>query len=94
MTYADYKRFVCDPRHVRQVDRWHNRITRLFRAHDWEQLIPIVERAERPNPPPAIFWAVRSRGGAFTSSGPRWLATRPSNFTKFTEFKQVIGKVR
>jgi hypothetical protein len=74
MTYADYKRFTRDPHHDRQVEWWHNRIKKLFRTHDWEALIPIVERAEAPNPPPAIFWAVRLRGGAFTSDGVRWLA--------------------
>jgi hypothetical protein len=50
---------------------WFARITKLLTAHDFERLIPIVERAEQPNPPSAIYWAVRARGGVFTSAGLR-----------------------
>lgn len=76
MTFADFKRYMRDPRHGRQVDRWCRRITKLLLAHDWAALNSIVERAEQPNPAPAIYWAVRSRLGAFTSEGLRWLASR------------------
>lgn len=48
-------------------------VMRLFKAHDWKNLIPVVERAERPSCPPAHYWAVPLRGSAFTSAYLRYL---------------------
>jgi hypothetical protein len=85
-SYAEYKRFVRDPKHRRHTDWWFARITKLFMARDYERLIPILERAEAPNPPPAIYWAARARGGAFTSDGFRWLVDISGYRMDFTYF--------